>query len=73
MDPGTEMYEVYLIQVAGLVQEWLMEPGKWEWVLASLADKVIVEIKINSPLHECWRIMSITPIKVNDVILNNIY
>ncbi len=44
-----------------------------EWVLASLADKIIAEIKINSPLPKCWGIMSITPIKVNDVILNNIY
>lgn len=29
MDLGIEMYEVYLIQVAGLVQEWLMELG-WQ-------------------------------------------
>lgn len=27
MDLGIEMYEVYLIQVAGLVQRWLMERG----------------------------------------------
>lgn len=45
----------------------------WEWVLARLADEMITEIKINSPLHECWGIISITPIKVNDVVLNGIY
>lgn len=45
----------------------------WERVLASLADEIIAEIKINSPLHKCLGIISITPIKVNDVVLNCIY
>lgn len=39
----------------------------------SYGDKIIAEIKINSLLHKCWGIMSITPIKVNDVVLNSIY
>lgn len=45
----------------------------WEWVLASLADENIAQIKINSPLHKCQGMVSITPIKVNDVVLNSVY
>ena len=47
-----------------------MTEGTWNW---DLADKIIAEIKINNPLHKCGEIMSITPIKLNDVLLNNIY
>lgn len=68
MDLGIETYEVYLIQVAGPVPKW--HP---QWVPARLADKIIAGIKINNPLHKCCGIMSITPIKVNDVVLNSIY
>lgn len=58
--------------------------GKWlgrcrdaswnmELVHTSLADKIIVGIKINNPLHKCGEIMSTTPIKINDVLLKRIY
>ena len=52
-----------------------MADGAWDrnGALACLADENIEQIKINSPLHKCWGMVSITPIKVNDAILNGIY
>lgn len=44
MDLGIEMYEVYLIQVAGLELRWLTERGMG-MDPGSLADKIIAEIK----------------------------
>lgn len=49
MDLGIEMYEMCLIQWPG----WEREIDVWDEVGPGLADDIIAEIKINSPLHKC--------------------
>lgn len=49
MDLGIVMYEMCLMQWLG----WEREMDVWDEVGPGLADDIIAEIKINSPLHKC--------------------